>query len=90
MTSFDYAVLAFYFVFMLVISWGFRRFITNVSGYFRRRGEVLWCYRVLNNQVAIAPELVFLFLGQHVHLFFFLVLRLVPSAPPSPVPAGGP
>jgi Na+/proline symporter len=42
MTHFDYAVLAFYFVFMLVISWVFRRFITNVSDYFRSGGQVLW------------------------------------------------
>lgn len=42
MTSYDYAVLAFYFTFMLVISWVFRRFITNVSDYFRSGGQVLW------------------------------------------------
>lgn len=42
MTGYDYAVLAFYFVFMLVISWVFRRFITNVSDYFRSGGQVLW------------------------------------------------
>ena len=42
MTSYDYAVLAFYFVFMLVISWVFRRFITNVSDYFRSGGQVVW------------------------------------------------
>jgi solute:Na+ symporter, SSS family len=42
MTHFDYAVLAFYFVFMLVISWVFRHFITNVSDYFRSGGQVLW------------------------------------------------
>ena len=42
MTSYDYAVLAFYFVFMLVISWVFRKFITNVSDYFRSGGQVLW------------------------------------------------
>jgi SSS family solute:Na+ symporter len=42
MTIYDYAVLAFYFVFMLVISWVFRRFITNVSDYFRSGGQVLW------------------------------------------------
>jgi Na+/proline symporter len=42
MNHFDYAVLAFYFVFMLVISWVFRRFITNVSDYFRSGGQVLW------------------------------------------------
>lgn len=38
----DFAVLAFYFVFMIVISWVFRRFITNVSDYFRSGGQVLW------------------------------------------------
>lgn len=42
MTPYDYAVLAFYFAFMLVISWVFRRFITNVSDYFRSGGQVLW------------------------------------------------
>ena len=42
MTHYDHAVLAFYFVFMLVISWVFRRFITNVSDYFRSGGQVLW------------------------------------------------
>jgi len=42
MTVYDYAVLAFYFTFMLVISWVFRRFITNVSDYFRSGGQVLW------------------------------------------------
>jgi SSS family solute:Na+ symporter len=42
MTPYDYAVLAFYFVFMLAISWVFRRFITNVSDYFRSGGQVLW------------------------------------------------
>ena len=42
MTVYDYAVLAFYFAFMLVISWVFRRFITNVSDYFRSGGQVLW------------------------------------------------
>lgn len=42
MTPYDHAVLAFYFGFMLVISWVFRRFITNVSDYFRSGGQVLW------------------------------------------------
>jgi SSS family solute:Na+ symporter len=42
MTPYDYAVLAFYFAFMLVISWVFRKFITNVSDYFRSGGQVLW------------------------------------------------
>ncbi len=42
MSPYDYAIIAFYFVFMLVISWVFRRFITNVSDYFRSGGQVLW------------------------------------------------
>ncbi|MBA4136236.1 MAG: transporter [Opitutus sp.] len=42
MTVYDYAVLGFYFAFMLVISWVFRKFITNVSDYFRSGGQVLW------------------------------------------------
>lgn len=42
MTSYDYAVLAFYFAFMLAVSWVFRRFIRNVSDYFRSGGQVLW------------------------------------------------
>ncbi|MBL9187626.1 MAG: hypothetical protein JNK23_09125 [Opitutaceae bacterium] len=42
MTPFDYAVLVFYFVFMVAISWIFRRFVTNVSDYFRGGGKALW------------------------------------------------
>ena len=42
MTSYDYAVLVFYFVYMVVISWVFRRFVTNVSDYFRGGGKALW------------------------------------------------
>jgi solute:Na+ symporter, SSS family len=42
MTRYDYAVLVFYFVYMLVISWVFRRFVTNVSDYFRGGGKALW------------------------------------------------
>ena len=42
MTSYDYAVLVFYFGFMLVISWVFRRFVHNVSDYFRGGGKALW------------------------------------------------
>ncbi|MEO7597753.1 MAG: transporter [Opitutus sp.] len=42
MTSFDYAVLVFYFGYMLAISWVFRRFVVNVSDYFRGGGKVLW------------------------------------------------
>jgi Na+/proline symporter len=42
MTPYDHAVIAFYFVFMLAISWVFKRFIRNVSDYFRSGGQVLW------------------------------------------------
>lgn len=42
MTPYDYAVLVFYFGFMLTISWVFRRFVTNVSEYFRGGGKALW------------------------------------------------
>lgn len=42
MTRYDYAVLVFYFCFMLAISWVFRRFVTNVSDYFRGGGKALW------------------------------------------------
>lgn len=42
MTSYDYAVLVFYFGFMLAISWVFRRFVTNVSDYFRGGGQAVW------------------------------------------------
>ena len=42
MTRYDYAVLVFYFGFMLTISWVFRRFVTNVSDYFRGGGKALW------------------------------------------------
>ena len=42
MTGYDYAVLVFYFGYMLAISWVFRRFVTNVSDYFRGGGKALW------------------------------------------------
>jgi SSS family solute:Na+ symporter len=42
MTRYDYAVLVFYFGYMLAISWVFRRFVTNVSDYFRGGGKALW------------------------------------------------
>ena len=42
MSVYDYAVLLFYFGFMLAISWVFRRFVTNVSDYFRGGGKVVW------------------------------------------------
>ncbi|WP_221029084.1 sodium:solute symporter family transporter [Actomonas aquatica] len=42
MSAYDHAVLALYFVFMLTISWVFRRFISDVGSYFRSGGQVLW------------------------------------------------
>lgn len=42
MTPYDYGVLVFYFGFMVVISWIVRRFVTNVSDYFRGGGKALW------------------------------------------------
>lgn len=42
MSHYDYAVLAFYFVFMIAISWAFRRFVNNVSDYFRSGGQIVW------------------------------------------------
>ena len=42
MTVYDYAVLVFYFVYMLAISWVFRKFVSNVSDYFRGGGKALW------------------------------------------------
>lgn len=42
MTRFDYAVLVFYFLYMVVISWVFQRFVTNVSDYFRGGGKAVW------------------------------------------------
>lgn len=42
MTHYDYAVLGIYFAFMAVISWVFRRFVHNVSDYFRGGGKALW------------------------------------------------
>ncbi|WP_438481917.1 sodium:solute symporter family transporter [Oleiharenicola lentus] len=42
MTKYDYAVLIFYFVYMLAISWVFRKFVTNVSDYFRGGGKAVW------------------------------------------------
>ena len=41
-TSFDAAVLIFYFGYMVAISWVFRRFVTNISDYFRGGGKALW------------------------------------------------
>jgi SSS family transporter len=42
MTRYDTAVLIFYFVFMLAVSWVFRRFVHSASDYFRGGGKALW------------------------------------------------
>lgn len=42
MTSFDYAVVALYFVFILAVGWIFRRFVSSASDYFRGGGKALW------------------------------------------------
>jgi solute:Na+ symporter, SSS family len=42
LSRYDYAVISFYFLFMLLIGWVCRRFIANTSDYFRGGGKVLW------------------------------------------------
>jgi SSS family solute:Na+ symporter len=42
MTQYDYAVIAFYFVFMLAMGWLASRFIKTTSDYFRGGGQMLW------------------------------------------------
>ena len=42
MTVYDNAVLVVYFAYMLAISWVFRKFVRNVSDYFRGGGKALW------------------------------------------------
>jgi SSS family solute:Na+ symporter len=42
MTNYDYAVIAFYFVFMLGMGWFVTRFVRNTSDYFRGGGQMLW------------------------------------------------
>lgn len=42
MTLFDHLVIAFYFAFMVAVGVVFRRFVTDVSDYFRSGGKVLW------------------------------------------------
>ena len=42
LTTADYVVIAFYFVFMTSMGWVFKRFIKNTSDYFRSGGEMLW------------------------------------------------
>ena len=42
LTTADYAVIAFYFVFMTSMGWVFKRFNRTTSDYFRSGGEMLW------------------------------------------------
>src|SRR5687768_7641020 len=42
LTTADYVVIAFYFVFMTSMGWVFKRFIKDTSDYFRAGGEMLW------------------------------------------------
>ncbi|CAN5483021.1 Na+:solute symporter [soil metagenome] len=42
LTRYDYIVVVFYFVFMTLMSWVFKRFVRNTSDYFRGGGEMLW------------------------------------------------
>src|SRR5690349_2299547 len=42
LSRYDYIVIAFYFVFMTLMSWVMRRFVRNTSDYFRGGGEMLW------------------------------------------------
>ncbi len=41
-TTYDYAVIGFYFLFMLGMGWLAARFIKNTSDYFRGGGQMLW------------------------------------------------
>ncbi len=42
LTVYDYAVFAFYLVFMVAIGWVVRRFNETSSDYFRGSGNMLW------------------------------------------------
>jgi len=42
LSIFDYLVIVFYFVFMIVIGWIFRKFSKDTSDYFRGGGKILW------------------------------------------------
>ena len=42
MTPYDYAVIAFYFLFMLLMGWLASRFVKNSSDYFRGGGQMMW------------------------------------------------
>lgn len=40
--TFDYAAIVFYFAFMALVGFAFRRYSNNVSDYFRGGGQILW------------------------------------------------
>jgi len=40
--SYDYAAIVFYFAFMALVGFAFRRYSSNVSDYFRGGGQILW------------------------------------------------
>src|SRR5256885_14849194 len=42
LSYYDYIVIAFYFIFMTLMSWVMKRFVRNTSDYFRGGGEMLW------------------------------------------------
>jgi len=42
LSSYDYAVIVFYFAYMALIGWVCRKFIRNTSDYFRGGGKMLW------------------------------------------------
>ena len=42
MTPYDHAVIAFYFLFMLLMGWVAARVVKNSSDYFRGGGQMLW------------------------------------------------
>jgi SSS family transporter len=42
LSTYDYCVIAFYFVFMLAIGWVFKKFCNNTSDYFRGGGKMQW------------------------------------------------
>ena len=42
LSNYDILVIAFYFIFMTLMSWVMKRFVRNTSDYFRGGGEMLW------------------------------------------------
>lgn len=42
MTNYDYAVIVFYFIFMLGMGWLVSRFVKTTSDYFRGGGQMVW------------------------------------------------